>query len=545
MSFFSLKSRRSSFLAVMILASLLYCLWATKFIANGAVTWNGLRYFSLFDDQMISMRFAWNLVHHHGLTWNAGEHVEGYTNPAWTLLMSAAIALFGDRFAPLAIQLIGGICEIGAVWFLVWSARLLVRQHFRDGVADIRTALWTLFLLACFYPLHFACLSGMEVAPLALLTAVSIFCALSILLAREADRRDMLVITICGIASYFLRPDGFINIVLPFSVGVVAVYRRSRWRALKPALLILIVGVILACAHLVWREAYYGALVPNTYTLKVEGYGLAWRLANGLIFMRGFVYVYAAALLGGLVAASVTLRTRFTAPLLLLASPILPILYQIYVGGDPWPIYRQLVPAVAVFFTGCAAIITLVLLKDEGNRSFQDRCYRTTIVAAALVAAAIPNIQAWRSLAILGPPYQYDTLSLKVREGLALREIMKPQGRVLVFWSGALPYFWQGSALDALGKSDAYIAHLLPHHVPEILDMKGPPGHSKYDLAYDIVRMQPDFIEGASFGADDQSTFVSAHYLNAIYRGVRLCLKKDSSNVTWPLVQVSGPCTVG
>jgi hypothetical protein len=114
-------------MAVMVFAILLYCLWAAKFILSSTASWNGQTYFSLFDDQMISMRFAWNLVHHNGLVWNAGEHVEGYTNPAWTLLMSGAIALLGDRLSPLAIQLIGEICEIGAACFLVASARLLVR----------------------------------------------------------------------------------------------------------------------------------------------------------------------------------------------------------------------------------------------------------------------------------------------------------------------------------------------------------------------------------------------------------------------------------
>ena len=45
--------------------------------------------FSLFDDAMVSMRYAQNLARGAGLVWNPGEApIEGYTNPLWTLWMS-------------------------------------------------------------------------------------------------------------------------------------------------------------------------------------------------------------------------------------------------------------------------------------------------------------------------------------------------------------------------------------------------------------------------------------------------------------------------
>ena len=48
------------------------------------------RYFSLFDDAMVAMRYAKNLADGFGLRWNPGEPpVEGYTNLLWTLYMAA------------------------------------------------------------------------------------------------------------------------------------------------------------------------------------------------------------------------------------------------------------------------------------------------------------------------------------------------------------------------------------------------------------------------------------------------------------------------
>lgn len=66
----------------------------------------GLRYFALPDDGMISMRFARNLAAGLGLVWNKGERVQGFTNPAWTLIM-AAVHWVGvpERLASLPMQL--------------------------------------------------------------------------------------------------------------------------------------------------------------------------------------------------------------------------------------------------------------------------------------------------------------------------------------------------------------------------------------------------------------------------------------------------------
>lgn len=50
-------------------------IYQTSFIVNGD------RYFVLFDDAMISMRYARNFAEGNGLVWNPGETpVEGYTN---------------------------------------------------------------------------------------------------------------------------------------------------------------------------------------------------------------------------------------------------------------------------------------------------------------------------------------------------------------------------------------------------------------------------------------------------------------------------------
>ena len=45
------------------------------------------------DDAYISFRYAANLVAGHGLVYNPGEAIEGYTNFLWTLIVAAGLPL--------------------------------------------------------------------------------------------------------------------------------------------------------------------------------------------------------------------------------------------------------------------------------------------------------------------------------------------------------------------------------------------------------------------------------------------------------------------
>jgi putative exporter of polyketide antibiotics len=53
---------------VSLLLSAIFVGWALAFIYHSSyVAVDGRRYFNLFDDAMISMRYAWNFAHGNGL----------------------------------------------------------------------------------------------------------------------------------------------------------------------------------------------------------------------------------------------------------------------------------------------------------------------------------------------------------------------------------------------------------------------------------------------------------------------------------------------
>lgn len=76
-----------------------------------------------FEDQMIVLRYARNLVEGNGLVYNVGERVMGFTTPLFTLLSSAFVLLGGDQAA--AWQNVFGVfCMLATAAVAAW---LLVR----------------------------------------------------------------------------------------------------------------------------------------------------------------------------------------------------------------------------------------------------------------------------------------------------------------------------------------------------------------------------------------------------------------------------------
>src|SRR5918993_5205805 len=83
------------------------------FVAALVVLWLHARRYLPFlsDDALISLRYAKRLVEGHGLTWNAGERVEGYSNLLWVLCAAALNRLGVDLIDAVRVL---GFAGVGA-----------------------------------------------------------------------------------------------------------------------------------------------------------------------------------------------------------------------------------------------------------------------------------------------------------------------------------------------------------------------------------------------------------------------------------------------
>src|SRR6476660_1573366 len=77
------------------------------------------------EDAFIYYRYAWNWAHGHGLVFNIGDPVEGFSGPIWMMVLAllARAGLDLPRTAP-ALGLLCGAATLVATWLLGRAAGL-------------------------------------------------------------------------------------------------------------------------------------------------------------------------------------------------------------------------------------------------------------------------------------------------------------------------------------------------------------------------------------------------------------------------------------
>src|SRR5215203_4377095 len=209
------------FLAIISIGFVAYSaafIYRSSFIAI-----DGNRYFCLFDDAMISMRYAWNFSHGLGLVWNPGEYVEGYTNLLMTLIMALPTLLFDKVNAVLAVQVLGIILMLINA-YLVMS----VAQHLSSGQERYRPLFRVLAFLCAlsYYPLLYWSLMGMETGLVAVLLSLSILSALRY--AKDHKPAQGILLSISLGLAFLTRPDALVFAVPVFVYAFYAARNSNR-----------------------------------------------------------------------------------------------------------------------------------------------------------------------------------------------------------------------------------------------------------------------------------------------------------------------------
>ena len=264
-------------IAVIVLA---FLLWAAVFIYRTSfVAIDGNRYFSLFDDAMISMRYASNIAHGQGAVWNPGDAVEGYTNPLLVLLMSSTILIFGKYTSVLVLQSTSILLLIAIAYLSMLIADEIGQA---EGVVHRRLLRVSAFLAGvAYYPLVYWSLMGMETGLLALLFMVA---ALTLIRSFREYRRVYAFILPASLGlAYLTRPDSVVPAIIMLAAFAYGAYRFKGDRTvLIPTLIVVSSYISFIAGHEVFRWLYYGELVPNTYVLKVDGMPFLTRISNGI-----------------------------------------------------------------------------------------------------------------------------------------------------------------------------------------------------------------------------------------------------------------------
>ena len=542
----------------------LFTAYACAFIYRTSFDVGGIRYFCLFDDAMISMRYAKNLAHGFGMVWNpGGERVEGFTNPLWVLYM----ALF--HLFPISPPRISLLIQISCVGCL-----LLTLEYVRRIVSLLapgsKVAKFSSTALVAFYiPLVNWSLQGMEVGLLALLVVMCVWMALR---GMESGRVPLQLYVVLGAMTMVRIDTAGIGFLLLVCLAVVDSANRRKHVVLGGSFLVAALVIQTAA-----RWAYFGEIFPNTYYLKMTGFSLVHRLQRGggtfLDFASGMTWIVF------LLPFTVLLLRRDVKILMLAILFIAQCGYSVFVGGDAWEWWggsnRYISIAMPLFFVlfGCAlgslksaweklaprkprlmrvasgAIVCLVIMFSyfrlnnvKGAVQLSDwMSAANRLVSTAgggrpgVSMAEISDMASW----LLVPmPLEYFENSRMVRASVLVDSITAPGAVVAVTLAGTLPYFSNRSFVDLLGKNDKRIAKMEGR---TITDPGGrvsyTPGHSKWDYSYSIGFLKPDVVAQLWEKADEARPYLEAEYQAAGIEDRTWYLRRGSPHVRWETVQ--------
>ena len=528
---------------VFILIVLSFSIYAGVFIYQTSFVVDDVRYFSLFDDAMISMTYAKNFADGSGLVWNpGGERIEGYTNPLWTLYMSLLHLLpIAQSKISLFIQITGLIMLVINLYFVKKIAYLLSdRSHI--------ISLGAVLLTAFYFPINNWSLQGMEVGLLTLLTSISLWLTLQCINKKSFS---YWLYALLGVGT-LVRLDMVVIFFCIWTFLVVA-DPKNRKKNIFFGILVLFSCIFAQTMFRIW---YYNDILPNTYYLKMTGYPILLRFTRGFYVFLGFIRNTNFLLF--LLPFSILFYRRDRSVLLLFWIFILQSIYSIYTGGDAWEgwigcnrFISIVMPAFFILFTYalyhfCFMVINNSnLLKKTISHSVK-YFFSFLLLMSLLGFNDFNGIRSLRMFLFMDPPYYVTENEKMVKLALLLREITSPEAKIAVTWAGTIPYYSERYFIDLLGKSDKKIAHqkvkIKNSELSRFISFL--PGHNKFNLDYSISELKPDVF--VLFGLFDNLKKEALLYLNNNdnYRKVvlqneyHLFLRKDSTTVSWNKIEM-------
>lgn len=499
----SLPSAFGFLLTALFLAHSLFYYWA---LGTDAV-----------DDAYISFRYAQNAIRGHGLIFNPGERVEGFTNFLWTTLMIPLEGIGID--VGRTSMLLGALFALALIWLVVKFAKFVDAPRGVGWLAALLLAVDGSFVLWS--------ISGLETVMFAFL----VFAGALLYVQEQRDEqrttenrnrssvlRRLSSFPFSGIffaLAAMTRPEGLF-------VFAITVTHQAVWRLLTERRLFtwrdILRGIAFAAIfapYWLGRWYYYKSFLPNSFHAKVSASGPAAQIQRGWNHLSQFIGVHLGWLitLPPVVAFLMSLRRaifamkqspkqsddRFASLAMTktfwttyFAAIIVPYAaYIVYVGGD-WSVGRFFVPFLPMFYllfsTGLGDMWKTAVethLPKWGKHVEQGEFAVSLILGFAIFLGSswegeygiyIRSFDAGRAT------------EARVTMGKWLKANVPYNTLLAVDAAGQVPYFSELAAIDMFGINDLHIGRL-----PVQTLGQGTPGHEKFDLVY-VIQRQPEYV---------------------------------------------------
>jgi arabinofuranosyltransferase len=459
----------------------------------------GLRLSFTQDDAFILFRYAANLLAGHGLVFNPGEWVEGYTCPLWLLMLAGCKIVWIDFLA--ASRLLGLVFGVGTLWVVYGLGKTVMRDEGSWWLVVIAPA-----LLALNPSFASFATSGLDTALFTFLFTTTIWG----FVVSYRKNRFPVWLALALVLLTLTRPEGILVFAIIWLCWVI---RPNGGIRLPRLLLPAVTYAVPMAAITAWRWITYGYALPNPAYAKV--FFDSQSLVQGLDYTWAFLSAYG--WFGGvvvLVALPVVIRSgnrivwRFLAALLVVFT-----LYIIAIGGDVLKGLRFFVPLLPIYYLLVQGGVGILR-----KWWFQGKAWRLAPGMAAIVILVL----------LVGQGLQYPRELDRVRLENGLTDKMSALGKWFVAHQpaetsiaansiGALGYYTGYKIVDMVGLVDETIAH----H-PQIMEgIQSPAKERTYHAAH-VLGQCPDFIVFDTYEkpnhAGDFALYLHGRFRDRYYR---------------------------
>ena len=461
----------------------------------------------LQDDSFITFRYVKNFLAGHGLVFNPGERVEGYTSFLWLWILTAGSFIGFDivNFAQ-ALGIAFGLSALVITYLL--TKRFLSLYNIFGSSEKQKSSQKFLVIILKLIPVsmltfngafQYWSVSGMEVTFFITLQLLAIYFYLNTF----EGKNHFILFSILSTLATLARPEGFLFFVL-----MILHYWIWSYRDLAEPTTKKIFGAILQKKNLIaysifivpnfilllFRVFYYGYPLPNTFYAKT-GFSSEYFFA-GLDYVCSFLTTY---MFWGLIlflTFFLFIRKEKRIFLWLFFSIIiLNILYTIFIGGDALPLFRFILPITPLIYILFTVALYSFFQFISGRLKISSKSFSytfTILVSAVLIYYnSFTPMDTIKKLAF----YENQLVTKMVASGTWLNEKQSSLNRKLVVACttiGAVSYYSDATIIDMLGLTDETIAH---HPKPMKIISGTHTGWKErnYNVDY-VLSRKPDYI---------------------------------------------------
>lgn len=218
------------------------------------------------DDALITLRYAWHLVHGDGPVFNVGEHVAGYSSPLH-LVVSTGIVAAPHAWALVVAKLVSLGFGVLTLWQGARLADIVLRAPWARRTAYL--------LLACSCPLALSAANGLETTMYAFLVTL----LLVRLVGSDEAGSSVATAVVAGLV-VATRPEGALVVAMLAGASLVVERGRPRIARARWAL----GGVVGLAITLGATGLLTGGMLPNTFYAK--HIPLTRALPDGIRYLR-------------------------------------------------------------------------------------------------------------------------------------------------------------------------------------------------------------------------------------------------------------------